>query len=186
MHRSIVRAMIAVSATVLATQTLSAQVFAGTTVGGPTWTRPVAGSPPIPPLSGTGIGVRYSVFGFNVNATGGYIITSTFVSPANWDNYLFLYQSSFDPLTPFFNVLLGNDDNGLIGQAGFFTILTSGTSYYAVTTGFAPGDEGSFNLSFSGPGTASALPAAVPEPSTYVLLGAGMLALGVVRRRRLR
>jgi hypothetical protein len=164
----------------LVAQVAAAQVFTGTTAGGPTWTRPVAGNPPVPPLSGIGVGVNYNALTFQVSANGLYDFLSEATNPVNWDNYTFLYSGSFNPLSAFTNVIIGNDDLVSIGRSGFNVNLTTGTNYIFVTTGFAQGDAGAFRTTIRGPGTATV----VPEPSTYVLIATGLAGLAVARRRR--
>jgi len=157
-------------------------VVTGTTAGGPTWTRPVAGNPPTPPLSGVGVGVNYAVTPFFVSAAGSYVFQSTATAPVNWDNYTFLYATSFNPASQFTNVLIGNDDNTTIGLSGFSYALTANTQYVFVTTGFAPGDAGAWSLSITGPGNITL--GAVPEPATYATMALGLAGLLAARRRR--
>jgi hypothetical protein len=90
---------------------------------------------------------------FTVSTTGAYTLKSTSTNPANWDNYLFLYGTAFNPASPLSNVLLGNDDFGGIGTAGFTTTLTAGTPYFLVTSGFDNAYEGDHRLDISGPGS---------------------------------
>ena len=108
---------------------VSAQSFPGTTAGGPTWNRPIGGTPPIV-LSGIGTAVPYDLFSFYVSAAGTY----SFVSTANWDNYTFLYRDSFSPTDQFTNVLIGNDDNPSVGSSGFNFDLQTGVNYFLVVT----------------------------------------------------
>jgi hypothetical protein len=158
-----------------------------TTLGGPTWNRPVAGGPPVPPLSGVGTAVAYDVFAFTVDTDGNYTFLSTATSPSNWDNYSFLYQISFSPVAQFTNILIGNDDNPNIGLSGFSYGLTAGMNYFFVATGFANGDAGDYSLEINGPG--EIIPGSsseVPEPATaslFLLGGAGLLWVGKMRRR---
>ncbi len=123
--------------------------YSGTTAGSPTWNRPVSGNPPTPPLSGVGTLVAYDVQPFYVTGTATFEFLSLATSPSNWDNYTFLYQNSFNPLTPFTNVLIGNDDFPSVGRSGFSYSLNSGTQYFLVTTGFANTDSGSFTNTIS-------------------------------------
>lgn len=102
-------------AVALAAPLLSAQVFTGTTVGGPTFNRPVAGTP-LTSHSGVGTAVPYNFLSFTVFNSGSYNFLSEAIAPANWDNYLFLYQNSFNPGAPLSNALIGNDDYPTIGR----------------------------------------------------------------------
>ena len=160
----------------------NAIVVVGTTTGGPTWNRPVAGTPPTPPLSGVGTAVRYTVLPFTVSAAGSYVFQSTATDPLNWDNYAFLYQTAFNPASPFTNVLVGNDDNIAIGSAGFTYALATGTNYFFITTGFANTDFGAYSNSITGPGTVTVT--AVPEPETYALMALGLAGVLAAARRR--
>lgn len=154
--------------------------YSGTTAGGPTWNRPIAGNPPVPPISGVGTAVRYDVYAFSVDTDGVYSFSSTATSPANWDNYTFLYEINFNPANPFANVLIGNDDNPNVGLSGFSKALTTGLNYYLITTGFGNNDAGSFTNEIRGPGNINP---AVPEPTTCVLSGLGLAAFAWSRRR---
>jgi len=156
-------------------------VVVGTTLGGPTWTRPQAGTPPTL-LSGVGVGVSYSVTPFFVSTAGSYIFQSTATSPAGWDNFTFLYVNTFNPASQFTNVLVGNDDNPGIGLSGFTTALMANTQYRFVTTGFAPADAGAWSLDITGPGTITI--GVVPEPATYAMMALGLATLLAARRFR--
>jgi len=178
------RAAAAVFALLAASSTADAQTFAGTTVGGPTWNRPVQGNPPSS-LSGIGSNVAYDVIGFRVTMSGAYDLLSTALAPTNWDNFLHLYAGSFNATSPFVNVIIGNDDFPSFGLAGFNGLaLTAGVDYFAVTSGFDNSNAGTYELSISGPGTAFTPGASVPEPASMALLLVGGVALFVPARRR--
>jgi hypothetical protein len=124
--------------------------FSGNTNGQPTWNRPVAGNPPVPPLSSGTTAVRFVTFQLRVLATGSYtFITQRTTHP---DPYMFLYQNSFSPTNQFQNVLQGDDDSAGAFQSQITRTLTTGTPYIVVVTGFSNGDAGAFDLVFNGPG----------------------------------
>ena len=141
-------------------------VVTGTTVGGPTWNRPVAngGNPPVPPASGVGTAVHYNVIPITVDVSGSY----AFQCFDGWDNYTFLYQNSFDPTAPFTNVLIGNDDNQSIGLSGFSRNLSAGTCYFFIVTGFSNTDAGAWSVAISGPGTATNVANCAPPTITPI------------------
>ncbi|MBC7882126.1 MAG: PEP-CTERM sorting domain-containing protein [Anaerolineae bacterium] len=159
--------------------------FSGTTAGtGVTWNRPVA-SPTtgaITGLSTSATAVRYQTLAFRVDTSGSYTFQSTSISPAFWDNYSFLYQTSFIATSPLTNVLIGNDDNTSIGLSGFTFSLTAGTQYFFVETGFSNTSSGTYSLTIDGPGTVTA----VPEPSEVLglLAFAGLGGAAFLKRRK--
>lgn len=160
--------------------------FTGTTAGGPTWNRPVAGTPPTPPVSGVGTNVAYTVTQLSVSLSGSYVFQQTATNPVAWDNYTFLYQNSFNPLSQFTNVLIGNDDNPNIGLSGFTFNLNAGTTYLLVSTGFSNTDAGEWSTTITGQGiiTVGGGGTNVPEPATMILLGSGIVGIGMKLRKR--
>ncbi|MEY4750103.1 MAG: hypothetical protein RIQ60_2317 [Pseudomonadota bacterium] len=142
-------------------------------------------------LSGVGTAVRYITTEFEVSLQGSY---NFFSASTNWDNYTFLYRSSFNPASPFVNLVTGNDDlTGInIGGtgpfmntnnfSGFTAVLDAGTAYVMVTAGFQNPDYGQFVNSISGPAAVNIL-SAVPEPGTDAMLALGLAGLGLYARR---
>lgn len=130
----------------------------GSTVGRPVWHRPDnnAANPPTT-LSGVGTAVPFDAVSFTVSATGGYRMQST----GSWDNYLLLYANGFDPATPLANVVIGNDDLGAVGVAGFAVTLEAGKPYVLVTNGYRNSFTGKYTLAITGPGRPQADPALV-------------------------
>jgi len=167
------------------TTVASAQVFMGTTVGGPTFNRPTGGAPPTT-LSGVGTAVRYSTQAFFTGTSGSYVFQSVATAPANWDNFTLLYRNVFNPASPLLNALVANDDNPTIGLSGFTFNLVAGTQYIFVTTGFGNTDFGAFTNTITGPANVTfGTVGVIPEPSTYALMATGLVGLvGVARRRR--
>lgn len=164
----------------------SAVTILGTTVGGPTYNRPVAGNPPTT-LSGIGTAVRYQLTPFTVSTTGSYSFLMTGLAPTNWDTYLGLNSVAFNPLAPLTNALVYNDDFPSIGLSGFSRTLTAGVSYFAIATGFANTDFGTYSLAINGPGTVTVGGApTVPESSTWAMIIAGFGIVGAALRGRRR
>jgi hypothetical protein len=154
-----------------------------------TWNRPVAMLPP--PPSGVGTNVAYEVTPFSVTLDGAYSLLMERTG-AFWDTYLFLYASNFDPTMPFDNRIAANDDCQpftSFDRSCFDIGLTAGVQYFAVATGFANIDFGTYDLTIRGPGDINIGDGTVPEPASLALallaLGAAG-ASGAASRRRTR
>lgn len=149
----------------------------GTTAGAPTFNRPLAD---LSGLSGIGTAVPYSVFRFTVSVAGDY----TFLTTGAFDTFALLYSGTFSPSSPLTNAVIANDDllASPFTTSGFAATLSTGTAYSYVVTGFANTDFGAFSTTIGGPGAITAV-SAVPEPTTYLLLGMGLGVISLMRRR---
>lgn len=161
--------------------------FTDTTLGGPTWNRPLTTTT----LSGVGTNVAYDVTNIRVDQSGSYSVFSQSLVPAAWDNYLVLYANAFSATSPLTNIVTLNDDftPGSFGQAGFTINLTAGIDYYLVETGFSNFSAGSYSTVITGlnGGTASIVGAtSVPEPASIALLSLGLLGFAYANRLKRR
>jgi hypothetical protein len=147
------------------------------------WNRPNAnGTNPPTELSATATAVQYEAIGFTVSTAGIYTLTSTATVPTGWDNYLFLYAGSFNPTGPLSNVMIGNDDFPIVGVSGFGISLAPGTTYFAVTTGFANSKSGDYSLLVDGPGYISMTPMVTTTAATGITSN-GAILNGMVNAR---
>jgi hypothetical protein len=136
--------------------------YDGTTVGGPTFDRPDGVGP------GLVDGVSYSAAPYTAESDGVY----DFSSAQDYDGYLTLYQSPFDPNQPLVNVVAGNDDLGNNRSSGLRLFLNAG-EYVVVTSAFQAGDEGNFTNTIIPPQPAEPGNAPVIE-----LFGTDLLIVG--------
>lgn len=134
-------------------------------------------------LSGVGTNTAYDAFAFSVTESGTYEFRSlTLPVSTGWDNFLFLYEGSFDPGAATLNGVIGNDDfRRNIGRAGFDVTLSTGVKYILVTTGYENDDMGRYLSVIRGPGE---ITSPVPELETYSMMLAGLAAVGFMMRRR--
>jgi len=151
----------------------------------PTYNRTNVGSPPSG-LSFSGTNVSYHLQPFYVNITDTYTLQTTaaaFSPNTADDSFIVLYQTAFNPATPLVNALESDDDQGV----GFLSLisnrpLTANTQYFLVVSSFANSNFGSFTAQISNPTTGHTAIlgiVAVPEPSTWALIGAGSLLTSV-------
>lgn len=112
------------------------QTFGGTNVNGPQWNRPVAGGPNI-----SGSLVRYHKQGFRIGAAATCVINSQ----QDYDGYIHLYRTSFNPAAQLTNLVNGDDDGDLgIGTSRLENLALTAGEYILVTSGFTAGSVGNF------------------------------------------
>jgi len=158
------------------TSTAHAEFFStvGDSTGKPTWDVDAG-------FNAAGTVVPYDVFDFHVDVDGAY----KFLAAARFDSMIILYGGGFDATDPQHNLVRFNDDILTPNTSGFAAKLTAGVQYTFVVTGFNDSEYGAYSFSIGGPGHIIPGPiAAVPEPSTWLMLGAGLVAVGVARRRK--
>lgn len=127
--------------------------------------------------------VPYVAFDFHVDADGTY----KFLEVARFDSMVILYAGGFDAAAPQQNLIRFSDDILTPNTSGFVTGLTAGVQYTFVVTGFNDSEYGQYSFTIGGPGHVIPGPVvAVPEPSAWLMLGAGMMGLGYAARRTAR
>lgn len=160
----------------------SAEFFThvGDSTGAPTWDVKAAFNAP-------GHVVPYTTFDFHVDEDGTY----KFLTAARFDSMIILYQGGFDASAPNDNRVRFNDDILTPNTSGFRWDLTAGEQYTFVVTGFNDSEYGAYTFTIGGPGNIIPGPvpslgavAAVPEPSTWLMLGLGLAAVGYTARRK--
>jgi hypothetical protein len=150
--------------------------FVGDTTGAPVYKRLdlFDGLP-----SDTATAVNYRAYNVSVSQTAD---DYSFVTSCTYDCFVFLYEGAFNPATPTQNVIGASDDLLNYNTAGFAGELTAGTNYVFVVTAYENGAAGPFSTTIAGTGDITV--GAVPEPGTYLMLGAGLVAGGLRQRRR--
>ncbi|MEH2174142.1 PEP-CTERM sorting domain-containing protein [Nostoc sp.] len=140
--------------------------YQGNTTNQQTWRRTAPGDPPdlvSGEKDGTkGMIVPYSVFQFTVEQSSLYTFASavpgaTTSTNGAWDNFLVLYQDSFNPNNQLTNVLVANTTPN-DGSSAFRRQLTTQRNYFLVTTGRRVNDFGGFTNTISGSGKVVAVP----------------------------
>ena len=162
--------------------------FTAVTTGQPTYNRPLMNVGAVTTgftiLSPNGTAVPFAAKPLTIVGAGTYSFSSVGTLPLNWDNALFLYKDSFDPLNPLNNIMIGMTGYQVSqGTSAFNINLASGT-YILVTTGVFGGakgvvvDSGTASNSITGPGT---ITSPTPEPGPFVMIGVGLVIIGSKR-----
>ena len=107
-----------------------------------------------------------------------------FAATCTFDCSMYLYTGAFDPADPTRNFFAANGNYVTPWAVAFGGPLAAG-HYTIVITGEDATQFGHFSSTISGAGAFAVTPlAAVPEPSAWLMLGAGLLGLGATARRR--
>lgn len=122
-----------------------------------------------------GNAVPYHSLTFTVDAGGTY----QFLAMAEFDSAIFLYVDGFDATSPTTNLIAHDNDIFSPDTSGFVANVFRGATYTLVVTGLQDADFGAYSLTIGGPGTI----AAVPEPSTWMMLAFGLAAVTYARSR---
>ncbi|GGY96425.1 PEP-CTERM sorting domain-containing protein [Pseudoduganella plicata] len=152
----------------------------GDTTGGPTWDRineEPYNWPFYPALPDT----TYRAFDVNVLADAANL---TFASTCAFDCSMYIYTGAFDAANPTTNFLFADGYGASDSSAYFHGPLEVG-HYTILVTGEDATAYGFFSTTVSGDGVFEIAPLdPVPEPSAWLMLGAGLGAIGVAARRR--
>jgi hypothetical protein len=127
-------------------------------------------------------GTFFETTDFSVDTSGLYDILS---NQDFFDGMIFVYETSFDPLSQFTNYLDGDDDFTRYRDSFIEDLqLNVGTDYVLVSGAYSAGDFGTHSYTITGPGTASI--SAVPLPAGGLLLLSGFGGVAALKRRKTR
>jgi hypothetical protein len=107
-------------------------------------------------LDGGSSGHYYEAIQVIVNRTGTYELTSA--SYNNMDTHGFLYNGTFDPLSPSTNLIMRDDDGAGNGQFKLTAFLEAGVPYTLVVTTHQAGITGPYSVVATGPGDVEFIP----------------------------
>ena len=123
--------------------------YSSSTIGGPTFERPIEGTPPSSTSTGN---FPYHVQPFTVTEAGIYNIS---INIANYNPFLVIYENGFNPADSRINALSANNDDPF-GNLGTFPFLseqlTPGKQYFLVTTSSSTDQSGNFTAEITGQG----------------------------------
>ncbi len=121
--------------------------FGGDTTGDPTFNRPFTvgdGTAGSCLLSGAGTAVPYETTTFTPDRDSEYDIVIN--DTPDYDEYVFLYEGTFDPTMPCVDLIALDDDDGSVGAGSRIedVMLMGGTTYTIVVSGFSNDDFGPY------------------------------------------
>jgi len=111
--------------------------------------------PAVNAFSGTSSGVStyYKTYTFKVQAEGQYDLNLK----SNFDTFLCLYRTSFNPLAPLTNQVAVDNDSSGRQQARIRKVLTAGTTYVLVACSFGTRISGAYRVQLTGVGAVDLL-----------------------------
>lgn len=151
--------------------------IAGDTTGSPTFNRPLED---LVGLSDIGTNVSYDTFSFKVSEHN---IYSILASTDGWDAFLAVYEYAFDPSKPLLNGVAAVDDLVTLNTVGTAVELLANRTYIVAVTSYNNNVTGDYHLTIAGRGAITAV-SAVPEPSSWLMMGLGLAAVGYTVRRK--